>query len=119
VSASPPMQSPVSPHRIQFIFAQHNQSLELTLRQSLTLGRQVPHESTTIDLTEYGAYRLGLSREHVQIVPSAGHIMIQDLNSRNGTKLNGYELIPHTLYELHDGDMLELGMMGLHVRFVR
>lgn len=48
----------------------------------------------------------GVSRRHCKVVFEDGHFVVYDLESRNGTVVNG-ELVQRAV--LHDGDLLELG----------
>jgi pSer/pThr/pTyr-binding forkhead associated (FHA) protein len=72
-----------------------------------------------IDLSDYGAYRLGLSRKHAQIVRQGQNLWLIDLGGRNGTYLNAERLQPHRPYVLRDGDQLMLGNLGLSLSFQR
>ncbi len=45
------------------------------------------------------------------------HAYVSDLNSTNGTWLNGQHLIPFNEYLLHAGDELRLGLLKVEVRF--
>ncbi len=49
----------------------------------------------------------GVSRQHARITVSAGAAQLEDLDSANGTRLNGNRIASRTL--LRDGDVLRLG----------
>lgn len=66
-----------------------------------------------IDLALFGGREYGVSRRHAALVRYRGRIHILDLNSVNGTYLNGRRLIPDTPYPLSVGDALKLGNMNL------
>jgi hypothetical protein len=51
-----------------------------------------------------------ISRSHFTIIEHDGRYWISDLDSRNGTYLNGTELTPHKEYELAPGS--EIGLAG-------
>jgi hypothetical protein len=68
-----------------------------------------------IDLAAYGGREQGVSRRHAAFVRYRGAIHILDLNSVNGTFLNGKKLTPETPYPLNAGDSLKLGNMNLAV----
>lgn len=55
-----------------------------------------------------------VSREHARITISAGGVSLRDLNSSNGTKVNG---VPRKTATLQDGDMLTLGAVELRFSF--
>ena len=56
-----------------------------------------------------------ISRRHARILWGGGRFMVEDLNSTNGTSLNGRMLTPFEPSELHSGDMLKLGQVELNV----
>ncbi len=71
----------------------------VTLRPGrLTIGRH-PACDLVIDLS-------AVSRQHAAVVVQDGHVMLEDLRSRNGTLLNGRPLTsPH---RLADGDQVQI-----------
>jgi pSer/pThr/pTyr-binding forkhead associated (FHA) protein len=72
-----------------------------------------------VDLNPYGAFQNGVSRRHAAISHDAGAIFIEDLESTNGTRINGFQLPPNQKFRLRDGDEVELGRVRIVVRFVR
>lgn len=68
-----------------------------------------------IDLASYGARERGVSRRHAALVRYKSAIHIVDLESVNGTFLNGERLLPETPYPLNLGDDLRLGHLVLHI----
>jgi hypothetical protein len=70
-----------------------------------------------IDLTPYGAYRLGLSRRHAIVLLEGERLVVKDLNSRNGTFVNGVIVPSGGTQTLRDGDELRFGNLGLRVHF--
>ena len=48
----------------------------------------------------------GVSSKHAMLLRRAGRVMLRDLNSTNGTYVNGSRVLEHVL---QDGDRLELG----------
>lgn len=72
-----------------------------------------------LDLTPFGASQNGVSRMHGALTAEGNIPYIQDLNSSNGTRINGFQLPPEKPYRLRDGDELELGSLRLIVRLSR
>lgn len=72
-----------------------------------------------VDLNPYGAMQNGVSRRHAGLSKEEGAIYIQDLDSTNGTRINGFQLPPNQKFRLRDGDELELGRIRIVLRFVR
>jgi len=71
------------------------------------LGRPDPasRRSPEIDLRLDDA----VSRRHARIFPGEGGFFVEDLDSANGTSLNGRWLLPATPMRLSAGDTIELG----------
>lgn len=83
------------------------------------LGRAGGDAAPNVDLSPYGAQGLGVSRKHAKLTHSNATIMIQDLDSVNGTFLNGDKLVPFQPRVLRNDDELKLGRMLLRVSFLR
>ncbi len=94
-------------------------TIQVRLGASLLLGRDDPEHDfhPEIDLTAYDALMAGVSRKHAIILSQEGRVSIKDLNSANGTRLNGFQLVAGMEYKLEDGDELMLGELGFQVRF--
>lgn len=90
--------------------------LDPTTKSDIILGRRSPYgDSPTIDLTDYKAYLLGVSRQHAALRFNEDQIcVIRDLGSANGTYVNGKRLPAHTPRDLDHGD--EIWLAGLHLR---
>lgn len=58
-------------------------------------------------------YEKSVSRRHCRIYPSQGTVYVEDLGGRNGTYLNGTQVVVPT--SLHSGDMIKLGRLVLRV----
>ncbi len=69
------------------------------VRDEITIGRQ---EGNTIRLTERN-----VSRHHARLVRQNGHILIEDLGSYNGTRINGEKIEAPS--EIQDGDLVQIG----------
>lgn len=86
----------------------------------IILGRSEPDETPpTVDLTDLDGARLGVSRKHAIILYADDAYSIQDLDSTNGTWLNGDRLIPFRPYPLHSTDQFQLGQLKLAILFQR
>lgn len=76
-------------------------------------------DSTTnlgLDLAPYGGANVGVSRMHAVFSCRDGAIYLEDLESTNGTRINGMTLIPNQPYLLRDGDELEFGSARLTLK---
>jgi hypothetical protein len=83
----------------------------------ITLGRFTEGQTIIpdIDLSPFQAYEAGVSRLHVNIILKEKRVMIQDLGSANGTRLNGFRIQPHEDYPVNHGDVLTLGRLKLQI----
>jgi hypothetical protein len=93
-------------------------SIVVSVDKSVVLGRgdQGDSDEVKIDLSAYGASELGVSRRHARLHRTTAIIYITDLNSRNGTFLNGERLSPHQARILRDDDEVHLGKLIFRVR---
>lgn len=107
------------PKRYEFRVA--GRRMIVTVEPELILGRRKPDDpddDVSIDLTRFGAGSLGVSRRHAQLVIEAGDVFLIDLNSTNGTQLNGKALKPGQPYRLRDGDEMEFGQLRVVIRLL-
>jgi hypothetical protein len=66
-----------------------------------------------LDLTPYGALDHGVGRKHVRLFVSAGRVMAEDLDSTNGTKINGQVVPARQPRTLAVGDTIEIGRLAV------
>ncbi len=94
--------------------------LQTEVSKTMLLGRSDNKSSTVpdLDFSPFEGYKLGVSRQHAIVSARNSRMMIRDLNSANGTFLNGGRLEPGQEYRLHHGDTIGLGKMQLQVLFV-
>ncbi len=88
--------------------------------RDIVLGRHDPKtgEPVTVDLTPYGAFPLGVSRQHAVItLTEEGRLALQDLKSDNGTFINGKRLRSGDVHYLRSGDAVWLSKMKLRIFF--
>lgn len=83
------------------------------------VGRSCEQNTVDVDLMPFGAYRLGVSRQHLRLESSPMGLTVTDLNSTYGSSLNAEGLLAGHDYLLHDGDELVLGALVLIVSFTR
>jgi len=69
-----------------------------------------------LDMTTDDGLEQGVSRRHARIYTRDGTCFVEDLDSTNGTFLNGERITPYLPYAFHDGDALTFGTMRLQVR---
>lgn len=94
-------------------------SLDVVSKDKVIIGRadQASNHYPDIDLGPYGAVNEGVSRVHACFQRSEDAITIIDMDSVNGTYLNGHRLIPHQPRVLQDGDELRFGRLVTRIYF--
>lgn len=89
--------------------------------RGMTIGRQGGNDlvKPDVDLTELNAVNYGISRIHATFLyDGRTHTLyVADLDSTNGTMLNGMRLPPKMRTVLRHGDELQLGQILFVVRF--
>lgn len=98
-----------------------NQTIPLAGQKEFTLGRMTEGQPILpdIDLSPYEGYAEGVSRLHAAIRVTDRGVMVVDLGSSNGTRINGQKIVPNVNYPLKDGDMLALGRIKLQISIRR
>jgi pSer/pThr/pTyr-binding forkhead associated (FHA) protein len=93
------------------------QILPLTGRSEFTLGRMTEGQPILpdVDLSPYEAYSQGVSRLHAALKIANDRVVIVDLGSSNGTRINGQKIVPNVDYPLNHGDMLALGKLKIQL----
>lgn len=94
----------------RFIF---ESGTEIILGRTDLLTASISH----FDLTRYGGHDRGVSRTHAVLRFAEEGIYLTDLNSANGTYLNGTRIAPNEPKILKDNDELRLGTLPIIIRF--
>lgn len=93
---------------------------EVSTHREIVIGRK-PRDrdpNVTIQLDEYHGYQNGVSRYHAMIAVINGYLALRDLDSINGTLLNGQRCVKLSSYMLRSGDVITLGQMKLTIEFM-
>jgi hypothetical protein len=105
------------------IGGQNQTTVGIEVKERIVIGRADPVSNfyPDLDVTPYGGQEGGVSRRHAIIIQddSSKALYIEDLNSTNGTRINGFSLEPKRRYRLRDGDEVEIGRVKIVLRFVR
>lgn len=95
-------------------------SLEIDLsgHEGYVIGRSDSKSSylPDIDLGSYQGLEKGVSRRHAALVRYAGRLHIVDLNSVNGSFINGERLVSDVPYPVNRGDEIVLGNLSIHFK---
>jgi CheY-like chemotaxis protein len=103
---------------LEISFENSPETARLNVQTELLIGRPSPDQTifNGFDLTPYRGAELGVSRRHAMIRWEGNHLVIVDLNSDNGTILNGLRLQPEIPYRLSDGDTLYISHLKTKLR---
>jgi hypothetical protein len=93
------------------------QILHLAERTEFTLGRVAEGQPILpdVDFSSYEAYTQGVSRLHSCLKIINQRVVITDLGSSNGTRVNGQKILPHIDYPLNHGDVVALGKLNIQI----
>lgn len=87
----------------------------------LLIGRR--HDSLPvqphIDLTSYLVGKHGVSRRHALLRLRGTRLELQDLDSTNGTSINGVRFSPKESHQVRHQDLIMIGQVQLQVSFVK
>lgn len=108
----------VYPLRLNLTVLDTNQVISVQLSDCLLVGRD-DDSQTDIDFAHLDGARLGISRLHAAFLYDGRGLAIEDLNSRNGTRINGYRIEGGKPYPIRNGDELEIGFLRVLVHLER
>lgn len=91
--------------------------LSLLGRTNYTLGIAIEGQAVIpdIDLGPFDAYDHGVSRIHAELQLKPEGLFIIDLDSANGTVVNGTRLEAVMAFQVRHGDMIQLGGLDLQL----
>jgi len=94
--------------------------VSIPMQEKLVVGRsgQNSERPPEIDLAAFHGLENGVSRWHARFAYNGEFLAIEDLNSTNGTRINGFQIAPARLYRLRNGDEIEIGRVRLTVSVV-
>jgi pSer/pThr/pTyr-binding forkhead associated (FHA) protein len=112
-------QPALQPDTIAIHLPGREQPLTFHDKEEIILGRSDASSVSLpdIDLNADQGIMLGVSRHHATIRRTEAGYYIRDLNSTNGTLLNGTRLVSGQPHRLQSGDQIRLGQLGLYVYF--
>lgn len=106
----------LSSTEIAFHLIEANELIKFDYTKPIVLGRGSKSRTQAnhfINLSNYNAYALGMSRDHVQIKLVERHYYISDLATSNGTLVNGKSVLPTKAYLLANSDIIILSRLAL------
>jgi pSer/pThr/pTyr-binding forkhead associated (FHA) protein len=90
-------------------------TIELPKAPQVIIGRADPVSRfyPDVDLSPYNALQNGVGRRHVRMSVKNGIIVVEDMNSTNGTMINRQRLTPRMAQPINDCDELRIGTLTL------
>jgi pSer/pThr/pTyr-binding forkhead associated (FHA) protein len=88
------------------------QEVALPGKAEIIIGRTDVGVVADVDTTPFGGHPGGVSRRHCKITVQGSQYFIEDLNSTNGTFVDGTQLTPNTPTPLQNGDQIVLGKVA-------
>ncbi|MDW8171080.1 MAG: FHA domain-containing protein [Anaerolineae bacterium] len=117
-SASTRQLSSALPTRLRFIVRENGGTVDVPMALEVIIGRRNSTLPIDVDLAPYEAAELGVSRQHIKLEAVEDRILASDLDTVNGSCLNGVKMTPRHVYPIEHGDVLKLGRLHLIVQFV-
>jgi hypothetical protein len=104
---------------ITLVIMNSGRRIKLDVSDDLLIGRKDNARGIfpDVDLGLDGGYDAGVSRKHAILAYDNGAYTIEDLDSANGTFVNGKRLSPQTTTHLANGDELKCGTLIMRVEF--
>ncbi|MEO8609874.1 MAG: FHA domain-containing protein [Chloroflexota bacterium] len=109
---------------VVYVVGQENEPIVLKAseQKSVSFGRKPGGETlgseTHVDLTRYDAINCGVSRVHMFLHCLDNQFYIEDVDSRNGTFLNGSAIPSFQMKPLQNGDEIRLGHLRMYVYLI-
>ena len=98
------------------IYLENTAPVTVIEEKEFMLGRKVEGaEGVVVDLVPFGAFQMGVSRQHALMRKTKDGYEIIDLNSTNGTWVDKRQLAAHIPQPVRSGALIQLGRMRLLV----
>lgn len=109
----------IRPWVVEFRVVGTATTINARVGETMTIGRADAQSGfmPEVDLTPFDAFAKGVSRKHAMITIKNERLMIRDLGSTNGMRLNNVPCKPGEEYRLRHGNELMLGTLKLQVSF--
>jgi len=95
-----------------------HEPLNLEICEDVIIGRTQDYIVPDLDLTEYDAQELGISRQHALLHPTPDSLELVDLLSSNGTAVNQVRLKKGEYRALKHDDVLSFGQLHFMLKIV-
>ncbi|NJN67625.1 MAG: FHA domain-containing protein [Chloroflexaceae bacterium] len=115
--SAPPF--PTAGSSVCLIVVNSDRRIHLEKGKDFIIGRASSKEKSKpdVDLSGDGGYSSGVSRQHAIISVQERDCRLKDLQSSNGTFVNGKRLKPHRPVTIKHGDELKFGTLLVRIEF--
>ena len=102
---------------VSLLLLESGQIMPLTGRTEFTIGRVAEGQPILpdVDLSPYEAYAQGVSRLHAVLKIKPDAIVLMDLGSSNGSRVNGQKIPPNVDFILKHADVISLGKFKIQL----
>lgn len=107
---------------IVLINLENGQLITTQEKKAFVLGRasdEIKTNESLVDLNNFGALELGISRVHAMIRRTKDGYQLIDLESSNGTWLENQRLVPKQPYPLESGNRIRFGRLNILVFYMQ
>ncbi len=108
---TPPAPSSGSLSDLKLLLVRTGQLINLPNKDEFTVGRVSEGQAILpdVDLNDYDAYSLGVSRLHITFRKKNDSLYVVDLGASNGTRVNKQRVSPYQEILLTHGDLIAMG----------
>ena len=104
--------------QVALTFVGQGQPVILEGRQEYVLGREGNDQIVPdVNLNLYGGQDKGVSRVHAALRVDRGQLLLVDLGSTNGTRLNGVRLAAQQPVRVSNGDEIRLARLTMKIHY--
>ncbi len=109
----------LKPGQVALLISGAAQIVILEGRSEYVLGREGQEQVVPdVNLNTYGGREKGVSRVHAALRRDRNQVLLIDLGSTNGTRLNGQTVTAHQAVKVENGDEIRLGKLMMKINFV-
>ncbi|MBI5667262.1 MAG: FHA domain-containing protein [Chloroflexi bacterium] len=106
---------------VLFVAGHSDTPIPLIVTQPVSFGRANSTGSlkSHVDLTRFDAVNYGVSRLHMILHQKDGKFFVEDMDTINGTYINGDPSKPRELVPVKNGDEIRLGQLRMYIYFLQ
>lgn len=108
---TPPTTASGTLSELKLLLVRTGQIINLPNKDEFTIGRISEGQAILpdVDLNDYDAYSLGVSRLHITFRKKDNSLFVVDLGASNGTRVNKQRITPYQEILVSHGDLIAMG----------